>query len=144
MCKEMKNVTFSNKQIDQKVKSVHVFCTNKERGCDWQGELNDIKSYLGGSNSCFFGEVKCPNECGKMLSSESVTSHAEAECPRRKVDCQYCKDSSLLPVLNIQITVPGYHYIVLTNVKLQVSLVKRWKHTGRIVLWRLSGVSIMM
>jgi len=93
MCKEIKFVTFSNKQIDREVKSLHVFCTNKEKGCDWQGELNDIKSHLGGSNSCGFGEVKCPNECGKMLNSESLTRHAEAECPRRKVDCQFCKDS---------------------------------------------------
>ncbi|XP_065901180.1 TNF receptor-associated factor 4-like [Dysidea avara] len=93
MCKEVEFVTFSNKQIDREVRSLHVFCTNKERGCEWQGELNDVKSHLGDSNSCRFGEVKCPNECGKMLSSESYTSHVNTECRRRKVDCQYCHDS---------------------------------------------------
>ena len=90
MCKEVKFVSFSNKQIDREVRSLHVFCTNKERGCDWQGELNGVKSHL--EANCHFGEVRCPNECGKMLSSEGLSSHTESECPRRKIDCQYCHD----------------------------------------------------
>ena len=30
-----------NKQVDRKIRSLHMFCTNKKKGCDWQGELND-------------------------------------------------------------------------------------------------------
>ncbi|XP_065900845.1 TNF receptor-associated factor 4-like isoform X1 [Dysidea avara] len=83
-------VTFPNKQLDREVKSLHVMCTNEERGCEWQGELNDINNHLGNGAGCQFGDVKCSNECGKMLQQRYLTSHVEIECPCRKVDCQYC------------------------------------------------------
>ena len=65
-------------------------CTNEERGCEWQGELNDIINHLGNNDGCHFEDVKCSIECGKMLQRRYLTSHVEEECPRRKVDCQYC------------------------------------------------------
>jgi len=65
-------------------------CTNKERGCGWHGEPNDITNHLGNSNGCQYEDVKCYNACGKMLQRRYLTSHVETDCPRRKVDCQYC------------------------------------------------------
>ena len=44
-----------------------MICTNKERGCEWQGKLNDINNHLGNSDGCQFEDVKCANECGKRL-----------------------------------------------------------------------------
>ena len=41
--------------------------TNKERGCEWQGELNDISNHLESCDGCLFEDVKCSSECGKML-----------------------------------------------------------------------------
>jgi len=67
-----------------------VICTNKERGCEWQGELNDIINHLGNSDGCQFEDVKCFNECGNILQRQHLTSHAKTECPCRMVDCQYC------------------------------------------------------
>ena len=45
-------------------------CTNKERGCEWQGELNDINNHLGNNDGCRFEDVKCSDECGKMLQRQ--------------------------------------------------------------------------
>ena len=45
---------------------LHIYRTNKEKGCEWQGELNDINSHLGNSDGCRFEKVKCSTECGKM------------------------------------------------------------------------------
>ena len=59
----------------------------------WQGELNDINSHLGNSDGCQFEEVEGSNECGKMIRRQYLTSHVETECPRRKVNCQYCHDT---------------------------------------------------
>ena len=67
-----------------------MMCTNKERGCEWQGKLFDLTNHLGNSDGCQFEDMKCSNECGKMLQRQYLTSHVETECPRRKVDCQYC------------------------------------------------------
>ena len=39
MCRDENFVTFPNKQLDRKIKSLDVLCTNVERGCEWQGKL---------------------------------------------------------------------------------------------------------
>ena len=93
VCRDEEFVTFPNKQADREIKSLHIYCTNKETGCEWQGELNDINNHLGNSNDCQFEEVKCFNECGKIIQRQYLTSHIETECPRRKVNCQYCHDT---------------------------------------------------
>ncbi|XP_065901619.1 TNF receptor-associated factor 4-like [Dysidea avara] len=90
VCRDEDFVTFPNKQADREIKSLHMMCTNKGRGCEWQGELNDINNHLGNSDGCQFEDVKCSNECGKILQRQYLISHLETECPYRKVDCQYC------------------------------------------------------
>ena len=90
VCREEEFVAYINKQAHREIKSLHMICTNKERGCEWQGELNDITSHLGNSDGCQFEDVKCSNKCGKMLQRRYLTSHAEIECPCHKVDCQNC------------------------------------------------------
>ncbi|XP_065901509.1 TNF receptor-associated factor 2-like isoform X1 [Dysidea avara] len=89
-CRNEEFVTVINKPADREIKGLHVMCTNKERGCEWQGELNDISNHLGKNDGCQFEDVKCSSKCGKMLQRQYLTSHVETECPHRKVDCQYC------------------------------------------------------
>ena len=35
-------------------------------------------------------EITCPNDCGRILQQQSLTTHVKMECPRLKIDCQYC------------------------------------------------------
>ena len=91
ICRDEEFITFHNKQADRAIRSLHVFCTNKEKGCEWQGEVNDIINHLGNSDGCQFEDVTCSNDCGKCLQRQYVTGHVENECVRRKVDCQYCR-----------------------------------------------------
>ena len=94
VCRDEEFVTFPNKAVDREVKQLHTYCTNKKKGCEWQGELNDINNHLENSRrGCQFEKVKCSNECGKMIQRQYLTSHVETECPRRKVNCQYCHDT---------------------------------------------------
>ena len=59
-------------------------------GCEWKDELNDINGHLGNNDGCRFEVVDCPNECGKMIQQQRLTSHVEVSCKRREVNCQYC------------------------------------------------------
>ena len=93
ICCDKEFKTFRNKAIDREIRELQVFCANKEKGCEWQGELNDINNHLGNSKGCQFEEVKCSNECGKMIEHRYLTNHVETECPRRKVNCHYCHDT---------------------------------------------------
>ena len=85
--------TVPYKALEREVRWLHIYCTNKEKGCEWQGELNDINHHLGNSDGCQFEGVKCSNECEKMIERQYLTIHVETECPRRKVNCQYCHDT---------------------------------------------------
>jgi len=87
ICRKEEFGTFPHKQADRTVRSLRVFCTNKEKGCEWQGEVNDIINHFDG---CQFEEVTCSNDCGKCLQRQYLTSHVENDCVRRKVNCQYC------------------------------------------------------
>ncbi|XP_065887463.1 TNF receptor-associated factor 3-like [Dysidea avara] len=90
ICRDEEFVTIRNRQADRAIRSLHVFCTNKEKGCEWQGEVNNIINHLGNSDGCQFEDVTCSNDCGKCLQRQYLTDHVEDECVRRKVDCQYC------------------------------------------------------
>ena len=46
LCREKDFTAVPNKQNERAVNSLHVFCTNKHKGCDWQGELNNITRHL--------------------------------------------------------------------------------------------------
>ena len=79
--------------LNREVRELRVYCTNKGKGCKWKGEINYINDHLGNSDGCQFEGVNCSNECGKMIERQYLTSHVETECPRRKVNCQYCHDT---------------------------------------------------
>ena len=93
VCREEEGGFNKNYPIQREIRSLHIYCANKEKGCEWQGELNNINNHLGNSDGCQFKEVKCSNECGKMMQRQYLTSHVKTECPRRKVNCQYCHDT---------------------------------------------------
>ncbi|XP_065907521.1 TNF receptor-associated factor 5-like [Dysidea avara] len=90
ICRNKQFVTMPNKQANRTIRSLHVFCANKKKGCEWQGEVNNIVDHLTKSTGCQLEEVICSNNCGQTLQRQLLTSHVEAKCPRRKVDCQYC------------------------------------------------------
>ena len=82
--------TFSNKQIDRKIRSLKAYCSNKDKGCKWLGEINDVQNHLESDEGCEFEEVKCPEWCGILVQRRYLADHAENDCPLRVVECQYC------------------------------------------------------
>ena len=90
MCKDSHFNTFSNKQIDREVRSLHVYCSNKKKGCTWQGEVNDISGHLETSNGCQYEEVNCLLNCKRVMQRRHLTDHMKNRCPCRMVNCQYC------------------------------------------------------
>ena len=98
VCREDKNFgVVPNKQVDRKIRSLKVFCTNKEKGCKWHGELNDIKNHLNASNSdgCKYESIECDYGCGNMVQRQHLVQHMTTECSHRKVDCQHCNLSGI-------------------------------------------------
>ena len=91
VCKTSNFNTFSNKQIDREVRNLHVYCSNKKKGCAWQGELNNIMSHLKeSSNGCQYEEVTCSLNCKRVMQRRHLIDHMKDRCPCRRVACQYC------------------------------------------------------
>ena len=71
VCRSEDFVTVPNKQIDREVnyffKSLHVYCTNKGRGCEWQGEVNYIDNHLAKDGGCEYEDVPCTSGCGGVM-----------------------------------------------------------------------------
>ena len=93
MCRNEQFATIPNKQADRIIRGLLVYCSNKNRGCEWKGELNSITAHMSNSDGCQFHEVNCPNECGTVHQRQYLTNHVETERPRRKTNCQYCHDA---------------------------------------------------
>ena len=90
MCRKKDFATVPNKQNERAVKYLHVFCTNKGRGCDWQGEVKNITGHLSENDGCRFERVNCSNKCGLTLERRYLSKHIDKECPRSEITCQYC------------------------------------------------------
>lgn len=90
VCRSLEFAAVFNKQVDRLVKSLYVFCTNKKKGCRWQGELYDIDNHLRSGDGCQFEDVLCTNECGKVLKRFNLPYHLDSHCPNRKISCKYC------------------------------------------------------
>ncbi|XP_065918767.1 tripartite motif-containing protein 2-like [Dysidea avara] len=88
ICRNIQFVTNAHQQADRAIRSLHVICTNKEKGCQWQDEVNKIASHIKNSDGCQFEDVACPNDCGMCVQRQHLTGHIEDECIYRKVDCQ--------------------------------------------------------
>ena len=90
MCRSDYFKTVPNKQNKRAVLSLHVFCSNTKRGCDWVGELGNIASHLKSNSGCKFEMVRCSNSCGKAMERQYLAGHVEKECPCRQITCEYC------------------------------------------------------
>ena len=99
--------------LERSLKEFEVWCSNKEKGCDWRGKLGEYEQHLNPSPSpesqltgCQFVEVKCVYECGKWFERRHMKSHQTKQCTERPYSCQYCKDydSTFIEVTEVHYT----------------------------------------
>ena len=67
-----------------KVLGLRVRC-NKD-GCDWEGELGDLKTHL--SEKCLYMKEVCPHGCGQLYPRHLLQLHQLDECPQRPLYLQ--------------------------------------------------------
>ena len=66
-----------------------IHCRNKEKGCEWMGEINDLENHLEKSDGCQHVDVRCP-DCNTELERHCLINHVKNECPLHVIDCQFC------------------------------------------------------
>ena len=73
--------TMLDKLYQRKVLDLRVFCSKKEEGCPWKGELRELETHI--QRSCTYIEELCRYGCGGRYQRRLLRDHEMDECPQR-------------------------------------------------------------
>ena len=94
MCKEKEYQAIPDKKCLRIINGLEVYCSNKEKGCQWKGELKNMSTHLKKEKregECQYEEVKCRHEkCQETKQRRYLGDHEDKECLQRPFKCQYC------------------------------------------------------
>ena len=96
MCKDEEYQSFIDKKCSRIINGLEVYCSNKEKGCQWKGELKNTSTHLNKEKregECQYEEVKCQyKKCLERKQRRYLKDHEDRECLQRLVLCQYCRE----------------------------------------------------
>ena len=87
LCKNTKFTVMLDKKQIRKVLELKVYCTMKEQGCSWTGELGGLNRHL---EDCQYVTISCTKGCGVTLQRHCMAVHIAESCPKRDFTCKYC------------------------------------------------------
>ena len=97
-CKQDNFDSFQNKGLQQPLYEFQVFCSNKESGCDWQGELRKLDKHLNSnpdkdnlSVGCAFVNIQCAF-CNVSYQRSKIECHQDSQCAQRPFTCSMCQE----------------------------------------------------
>ena len=83
--------TFQFKRYLKRVQDLKVYCSMKERGCDWSGTLEQLDTHLDpDQDNCQYVDTKCPLNCHMTIPKNKVEQHVAQHCAKRPYVCQHC------------------------------------------------------
>ena len=94
-CRKARFQSMINKERIRDINELHIRCTNREKGCDWVGEMGVLEDHLKSDKGCGYVIVECCKQgggklCGKSLERRHLASHQKNECKYRPYTCEYC------------------------------------------------------
>ena len=90
---------FLDKKLKREISELKIWCSNKDKGCNWRDELQTLEKHIKSSDGCSYVEVECPNfpfistinKCPKMLRKD-LDEHIRNACKFRLVTCIHCNE----------------------------------------------------
>ena len=74
-----------------RINCLQVYCSMKERGCDWSGTLEQLDTHLDpDQDNCQYVDIKCPLNCHITIPKNKVEQHVAQHCTKRPHVCQHC------------------------------------------------------
>ena len=92
----------------RKIGGLKVKCSNASKGCEWSGELKDVKGHS--ASSCQHVDVLCKKGCGKRFKRLAIPVHEAEHCPKRRYACPHCGKKGTFDAIE------SSHYTVCTLV----------------------------
>ena len=97
-CKQDKFESFPNKGLQQPLYGFAVFCSDKERGCVWEGELGQLDQHINSNPDkekqlvgCAYTNIVCIF-CDKLHPRHEMEQHQASLCPKRPFTCFMCEE----------------------------------------------------
>ena len=87
LCREnIGNRYFKDTKSNRNIKNLKVYCTFKDEGCSWNGELRQINDH---SQNCCYRKVNCI-KCDATVKQIDLETHILCDCPFRSYTCPLC------------------------------------------------------
>ena len=90
--------SFPNKGLQQPLYGFAVFCSNKERGCVWEGELGQLDQHINSNPDkekklvgCEYTNIACLF-CDKLHRRHETKQHQTSLCPKKPFTCFMCEE----------------------------------------------------
>jgi len=100
LCNEPSFRVMHNKGLQRTLNGFTVYCTHRQDGCSWVGELRALDQHLNIKPTlekqlvgCEFVQVACTH-CCEYFKRGSVGEHQLDSCPQRPFSCDYCGNYS--------------------------------------------------
>ena len=122
-CNEENFVTFNDKRLRRSLYGFQVYCSHKQEGCEWKGELGQLDNHLNLSpqpdkqlEGCEYSEIECIY-CSELIKRSKIGFHQTELCPKRPFSCEYCHsyETHYEDVINSHWPVCGYHPVQCPN-----------------------------
>ena len=99
LCNTTFTSSFPDRRLQRTLNSLQIYCSFKEAGCEWMGELGalsehlnvNIKSASYKSSGCPFLQLKCYH-CKEDFQRQYVLGHEKNKCLKRPYKCDHCDE----------------------------------------------------
>ena len=93
LCKNNQYELHPNKGLQQSLYQLSVYCTNRSKGCEWEGELGEQDKHINSNPApsmqlwgCQFAQISC-NYCSGEFQRCEIPEHQSKQCPERIITC---------------------------------------------------------
>ena len=80
---------FQDKRSDRRINIQQVYCSYKDAGCKWIGELRGVEEHI--VKDCNYQTVECP-DCKNTMLKYNFDKHRSDERLLRKYKCRLCNE----------------------------------------------------
>ena len=99
LCNSPFSLSIPNPSVQRTINSLQVYCSFKEAGCEWVGELDSIAEHLNDdiesgsykSSGCPFLQLNC-GYCKEGFQRQHMLRHELNECLKRPYKCGTCNE----------------------------------------------------
>ena len=86
-CDQVIKSLLLDKELRSNVLDLAVYCTHREDGCKWSGELRGLEAHL--NSVCPVVICECRYACGKCFPRSTLNTHEMDLCPNRPLEVKF-------------------------------------------------------